>query len=369
MRVNHLSNPSKIRVKTLDVLRGIAILLVLGRHRFVSHFWYVIGWIGVDIFFVMSGFLIGNMLFKEYQKTGAINFKNFIIRRGFRIYPPFYLLILVTIIYNLITQNPLKWNAVASEIFFVQNYFPHLWNHTWYLAVDQHFYLILLPLALGLMIKFSKNKSNPFKAIIKTFLAMAVLMILVRGLTDLYIPYKNHYLHPTHLRLDSLTFGVLISYFYCFYPLDFETRIKNHKILILSISLALIFPSLILDLETSAFMHIIGVTFVYLGIGGIILFLLYWQPQVPVIIEQFSKPILDVLALIGLNSYSIYLWHLAIAEWGVDNLVKWYPYKIHYFVEFWIYCCGSIAFGILMTKLIENPIEQLRSRWYPRKNT
>ncbi|HEY9863845.1 MAG TPA: acyltransferase [Candidatus Obscuribacterales bacterium] len=369
MTVNSSSISSKTRVKVLDVLRGVAIILVLGRHRFVSNFWYIVGWIGVDIFFVMSGFLMGNLLFKEYQKTGFINFKNFIIRRGLRIYPPFYIFILVTIIYNLIIQNSLDLNAIASEILFVQNYFPRLWSHTWYLAVDQHFSVLLLPLTLKLMITFSKNKSNPFKWIRLIFFGIALLMILLRGLTDLYIPYKNHYLQYTHLRLDSLTFGVLISYLYCFYSLDFETWIKRHKILILSISLALIFPSFILDLETSAFMHIIGVTFVYLGIGGIILFLLYWQLQVPIIIEQFSTPILDVLALIGLNSYSIYLWHLAVAEWGVDNIVKLYPHKIHYFVEFWIYCCGSIAFGIFMTKFIENPIEKLRSRWYPRKNT
>ena len=55
-----------------------------------------VGWIGVDLFFVLSGFLISGLLFSEYKKRGAISFKTFFIRRGFKIYPAFYVFLLLT---------------------------------------------------------------------------------------------------------------------------------------------------------------------------------------------------------------------------------------------------------------------------------
>jgi len=74
------------RLRELDFLRGVAILLVLFRHQLLFSFLKTMGWIGVDLFFVLSGFLISGLLFKEFQKFGAINPKLFLIRRGFKIY-------------------------------------------------------------------------------------------------------------------------------------------------------------------------------------------------------------------------------------------------------------------------------------------
>ena len=85
------------RIKQLDVLRGIAIVLVLGSHMPASDLWSQIGWVGVDLFFVLSGFLVSGLLFNEYKKHGQIRLGRFLIRRGFKIYPAFYFLILVTI--------------------------------------------------------------------------------------------------------------------------------------------------------------------------------------------------------------------------------------------------------------------------------
>ena len=60
------------RLRELDFLRGIAILLVICRHKEVVHFLKQMGWIGVDLFFVLSGFLVSGLLFREYQKFGNI---------------------------------------------------------------------------------------------------------------------------------------------------------------------------------------------------------------------------------------------------------------------------------------------------------
>lgn len=79
----------------LDLLRLVAILLVLGRHLLPGYenntflsIWRTGGWVGVDLFFVLSGFLVSGLLFEEYKKRGSLDLKRFLIRRGFKIYPP-----------------------------------------------------------------------------------------------------------------------------------------------------------------------------------------------------------------------------------------------------------------------------------------
>jgi peptidoglycan/LPS O-acetylase OafA/YrhL len=74
----------------LDVLRGIAIVLVMGVHVPAYPIWSTVGGYGVDLFFVLSGFLISNLLFTEYRSTGAIRLKRFFFRRRSKLFPSFY---------------------------------------------------------------------------------------------------------------------------------------------------------------------------------------------------------------------------------------------------------------------------------------
>src|SRR5579862_6467579 len=84
------------RNKRLDVLRCVAILAVIFRHTEIWALMRRVGWIGVDLFFVLSGFLISGLLFSEYKKRHAISLKQFFIRRGLKIYPAFYVFLLLT---------------------------------------------------------------------------------------------------------------------------------------------------------------------------------------------------------------------------------------------------------------------------------
>jgi len=95
------------RNKALDFWRAIAIILVLFRHAPISNdanFIFLIlqkgGWVGVDIFFVLSGFLVSGLLFKEFKLKKHIDIKRFLIRRAFKIYPSFYLFSLLYLIYS-----------------------------------------------------------------------------------------------------------------------------------------------------------------------------------------------------------------------------------------------------------------------------
>ena len=115
---------------TLDVIRGIAILMVVLSHlalvdkqvvtagffKYIQLFFSVIkigGWSGVDLFFVLSGFLISGLLFKEYKQTGTIKMKTFLIRRGFKVYPGFVLFILFSFVFETILK--LYFHKIQTE--------------------------------------------------------------------------------------------------------------------------------------------------------------------------------------------------------------------------------------------------------------
>lgn len=149
-----------LRLKQLDVLRGVAILLVLGRHidppaagmlpsvGLVVDLLRQIGWMGVDLFFVLSGFLVSGLIFKEHSTSGAFRTKRFLIRRAFKIYPLYYLLLLLGLAWlwpTLHTYPAGPSGTAFAEAIFMQNYYPgygyYPLGHTWSLAVEEHFYL------------------------------------------------------------------------------------------------------------------------------------------------------------------------------------------------------------------------------------
>ena len=78
------------RLQEIDFLRGLAILIVLFRHHWLTSFTFNFGWAGVDLFFVLSGFLVSGLLFSEYKKFGDLKPFRFLVRRGFKIYPMFF---------------------------------------------------------------------------------------------------------------------------------------------------------------------------------------------------------------------------------------------------------------------------------------
>ena len=89
------------RLRSLDLLRGIAVVFVIGRHLELCptyesgmspllNVWQRGGWVGVDLFFVLSGFLVSGLLFREFTRSQSIQAGRFLLRRGLKIYPAFY---------------------------------------------------------------------------------------------------------------------------------------------------------------------------------------------------------------------------------------------------------------------------------------
>ena len=127
-----------MRLRQLDILRALAVLLVLGRHlpdipasitglsRGALELWQRCGWIGVDLFFVLSGFLIAGLLFGEHERHGRIAVRRCYVRRGLKIYPPFYVLLLATVLINPMLELSVWPRTVVYEALFIQNYGPGL---------------------------------------------------------------------------------------------------------------------------------------------------------------------------------------------------------------------------------------------------
>ncbi len=143
-----------MRFQTLDLLRAIAIIGVLLRHSRLDYFWMRAGWVGVDLFFVLSGFLVSGLLFNEFKKLQNVNVLCFLIRRGFKIYPCFYFFLALAICFNLfILEKDLHMNELLGEVFFLQNYLGAISEHTWSLAIEEQFYFFI-GLSVYLAFKF-----------------------------------------------------------------------------------------------------------------------------------------------------------------------------------------------------------------------
>jgi peptidoglycan/LPS O-acetylase OafA/YrhL len=323
------------------------------------------GWVGVDLFFVLSGFLVSGLLFNEYRTDGMLRIKRFLIRRGMKIYPPFYVLLLTTVcLVAVLGSGSIPTKVLFSEFLLVQNYGPAFWGHTWSLAVEEHFYLILA-LTLFILMWRAGKQVNPFSCI--PWLAVAIILILplLRILTALYVvPYslKTHHF-PTHLRLDSLTFGVLLSYLHHFRHDEVSGFVRHHLKAITLLSCILVSSCLVFE-QASFVMSTIGYTFLYIGFGGLLLVSVYGLPKENRPYPRVLTAIGTALAFVGTNSYGIYLWHLPVANWGFMLLRRLYR-PLDYRLEFVIYVLASIAVGVLMTKLVERPSLWLRERIFP----
>ena len=168
--LNLISPPGRFHLSGLDGLRAIAVGMVLVYHLFPTSL--PGGFLGVDIFFTISGFLITALLLREYQRDGSIHLGAFWARRARRLIPAIVLVTLVTTTLGLIISRDVLVGIgaqVFGALFFVSNwvfigrgsdYFaqdtPELLRNTWSLGIEEQFYLVL-PLVLLLLFFGSAN--------------------------------------------------------------------------------------------------------------------------------------------------------------------------------------------------------------------
>jgi peptidoglycan/LPS O-acetylase OafA/YrhL len=355
----------------LDLLRFAAVWLVLVRHMHVPPHdvapWVTGllqvaargGWVGVDLFFVLSGFLVSGLLFREHARTGRIAVRHFLVRRGLKIYPSFYLLIGLTVLQGVLGLRTLGVETVLREVFFLQNYGAGgLWNHTWSLAVEEHFY-ITLPLLLLLLIRWGPEAvgGDPFSRILSVFWVVALGALAARVYTTATTPFSWYtHMEPTHLRIDSLMFGVLLSYYYHRSRAEFERFARTYRGPLLAGGAALFAPAFVLELG-HPYLHTFGLTFLYVGAGMVLVAFLG--------IEFPNNALARSTAFLGARSYSIYLWPMPVSGWLVPILASFFPVFHEWPVIALTDLLGALVVGVVASELIEVPVLAFRDRYFP----
>ena len=377
-----LKGSSHRRMIELDFLRGIAIMLVLFAHSY-NFPWSLdemgfpgrigaplirFGWTGVDLFFVLSGFLVGGLLFQEIQKTGKLNAGRFLIRRGLKIWPGYYVFIAFCAvkIWHHGCSALVVLRALGPNLVHLQNYLAHPspWPEpTWSLAVEEHFYLAL-PLLFLFLVHGSEDRSR------LSVIPWITLCLLVVCLT-LRILYCNastgSSLFPTHIRIDTLFVGVCISYFYHFHSESF-LKLRRWRLAICIAGLAMILPMFIVN-RTDRFAFTLGYTLLAFGYGCILISVVPYKGE-PADPTGFwlTRPA-RLVGWVGVYSYSIYLWHMDV---GVSPVYCWLSPLWRSLPRGWQWlpCVAliipmSVLGGAAMAKLVEFPALRLRDRLFP----
>jgi peptidoglycan/LPS O-acetylase OafA/YrhL len=364
------------RLRELDFLRGIAILLVLINHIPLFTFTRRMGWIGVDLFFVLSGFLVSGLLFKEYARFGNIRPKLFLIRRGFKIYPIYYLFYIPYLLL-VVYQDRFHWRGFLSDMTFTQNYvqgWGFAYSASWSLAVEEHFYFGFA-LLLYLFYAVQKKPGEAFST--KGVFAICGVMALCLLLRIMAVPVmvQKGYVAlftPTHFRIDALMMGVLIAYFYHFrYDVLVAFFNRNRFVLLVFAGLSLLGISFIERTSQSAaavFLLTMGLSLVYLSFG-IVLVACLLTPGINSLFDKwFSRVVVDLVSRVGFCSYSIYIIHTLVIRLSRIAIAKFHLSTWHLdnrFV-FFIFTAGvSILCGMVMTYTIEKRFLAIRDAYFP----
>jgi peptidoglycan/LPS O-acetylase OafA/YrhL len=333
------------RELSLDVLRGVAVLLVIFHH--IPAIGPILkmaqngGWVGVDLFFVLSGFLVSGLLFKQHQKEGKIRPVNFLVRRAFKIYPAFWVFLAVSAVFFAWMQVEGYWAKFWHEALFITNYTyngDRFWRHTWSLAVEEHFYILLPILLLAI-------QRDRFQALPRIVL-MTCTAVFTMKCMNYFRPFTwgTHYT-PTHLRIDALLFGTLLSYWHHYWP-AFNDYCKARSGVLLGLGVLLLTPAFLTEIYHNAILSSVWLTPLYLGSGMILMSLVTGGVQ-----NNFAT---RGLGYVGKYSYSIYLWHIIVTDfavpmWGINNDLAIYAAQ-----------AVSIGLGVMMSEIVETPMLRVR---------
>ena len=316
----------------LDGLRTVAVLSVIIYHaEFMIEGRQLLpgGFLGVDIFFVISGFLITSILMKEFHRTGTISISSFYERRARRLLPVLVVVMLASLpfawIYLLPEQLVDYAKSLITSLFFGSNFY---WSqslqqygaestlfkpfiHTWSLAVEEQFY-IFYPLTLLAILKWQQSH----------MLGLLTAGLIASLLFSEWMTFKDtsfsFYLLPS--RLWELLAGSLLVNMSVYNQIN---RFSFFKKCMPSLGLCLILYSIIF-LDLKSIKHPGFITLI--PVAGTMLIIFFSQKDQIIIKMLSSKPFVSI----GLISYSLYLWHYpALALLRIDNI---YPSLFQKFI-------------------------------------
>ena len=296
----------------LDGFRGLSILAVMA---FNGHLSYAQGgFIGVDLFFVLSGFLITSLLVQEYYRTSTISVRSFYYRRALRLLPALFALLLCYSAYAALFQPREKaiaeWKGVFYTLFYAANWAQigfkagalGTLSHAWSLSVEEQFY-ILWPLILIVLLKVGKKS-----LIVAVLVLSAVASLAWTAWLWSHTPnYLRMYL-GSDTRANELLIGCLTGFLVTWKSFPQSKPIKFCLHVMSAISIVAILYAVYAARYYSGFVYNGGFTLISLGAAVIIIDMIVFPSFLLRIFE--IKP----LVWIGKISYGLYLWHLPIFE-------------------------------------------------------
>ncbi len=220
------------RNRSLDILRAIAVIVVVNCHIATSFGTYAGmpqhsgGWLhvlqlgghGVDLFFVLSGWLLGSILAQEYLDKNSINVKRFLLRRWLRTLPAYYAVLAMLLSQQVVSGNGIRW----EYFIFLQNYLDDIpfFSVSWSLCVEEHFYLIIGPLLLFVL----KSRWR----FVAAFTTLLVLPVVVR-----HLGWGT--LQETHARIDQCAVGVGLACLFKLYP---STYVRVSRLIVFALPIS-----------------------------------------------------------------------------------------------------------------------------------
>tara|TARA_B100001769_G_scaffold269238_1_gene258787 strand:- start:132 stop:2111 length:1980 start_codon:yes stop_codon:yes gene_type:complete len=351
-----INNVKRIKFREdINGLRAIAVLSVVFYHIEIDLFKG--GWLGVDVFFVISGYLISNIIISELINN-EFSFREFYLRRVNRILPALFFVLLISIPFSMSILSPKAFNefsqSLLSSIFFYANY--HFRNldfyisepskyspllHTWSLAIEEQFY-ILFPLVVVILFKLVKNR-------LTYFITLFIFISIYLNSTDQ--SYDKFY--GLQFRIWELLLGVLIMII----SSNIEIKnLQNFGILLIFFSIYFFDDSWINDIEPKL-----------ISLFGTVLIL--FSNTNETLLSKFLS--IKVFKYIGLSSFSLYLLHQPffafyriVKENNETSLVAFDYYQPNFYENFFIFFINTnypktfltiflILFSLIIYEFIE----------------
>ena len=331
------------RNPSLDLLRAAAILMVLATHlgnSFAGGTDFAkalsVGGRGVDLFFVLSGWLLGSQLFREANATGTVDVRRFWIRRWLRTLPAYYAVLFATFVQFVVQGKSelIDWRYVV----FFQNYFVHrpFLGVTWSLCVEEHFYLLIAPVIL-LAVKFRR-------AIVP--IGLIVLALIGLHIAGFYIHRPDYHIAGTHVIFEQCGVGVLLAWLATNRPQRWAKLLRYAKPLF-ALSFVLIAVAVVNRTVWEWWLP-------DWGTGGWALIFGSWVALANAVETRRASTV----EFVAFRAYSLYLVHIEAIV-----LAKKLPVSVE------VQCVAAIVLAFALAEVlyraVELPFNRLRDRWKP----
>jgi peptidoglycan/LPS O-acetylase OafA/YrhL len=366
------SGPHLTYKPALDGLRAVAVLSVIAYHFGAG--WLQGGFLGVDLFFVLSGYLITSLLLLEWRRSDTIHFGGFWARRARRLLPALLVVLLAVALWGRVVSASDQYGALRSDSLWTlfyganwhfissgQSYFtadPSMLRHAWSLAIEEQFYLVW-PLIVFACLRLTRGR-HALLAGLCVVGSAASLYVMTSSFTEGADPSRSYY--GTDARASQLLVGALLAILLVHWgPANRWSRLAVQWIGVLgALALGFMFWN---ARDHDAFMYH----------GGFLIFAICTAFVILAVVQPSRNPLRAVLCVrparwVGAVSYGVYLWHFPVSVALTTSRLQQWGWDVPDWQLTVLRLAATFGFAALSYYLIELPIRQRRfvHGWTPR---